>query len=206
LNMILFPVVLSIPEAGNNLWGKERVAFLKRAAREALRLSAERSGVILGELKKDRNGFPLPFDGNYWSLSHKPRCVAAVISREKIGIDVEEIRPRPISLFGYLATEEEWKLSKERSLETFFRYWTAKEALLKSVGKGIGELKKCRIISIPKKDHLALKYQDRLFSVEQLTYQDHIISVVKDNNTIEWIVKTKHSCRMATQRTLKHSK
>ena len=184
--MILFPVVLTIPEAVNNLRGKEKVAFLKRSAREALRLSAEKSGVILGELKKDRDGFPHPFDGNYWSLSHKPRCVAAVIGRERIGIDVEEIKSRSILLFDYLATEEEWKLSKEKSLDTFFRYWTAKEATLKSVGRGIGELKRCRIISIRKRDHFVLEYRGRFFSVEQLSYQNHIISVVKDNNVIEW--------------------
>jgi 4'-phosphopantetheinyl transferase len=186
--MVLFPVVLPVLEVANSLLGKEKVGFLSRTAREALRLSAEKSGVVLGELKKDKDGSPLPFDGNYWSLSHKPRCVAAVIGRERIGIDVEEIIPRPEALFGYLATEEEWKLSEEMSLDTFFRYWTAKEATLKSVGRGIGELKRCRVISIRKRDHFVLEYHGRFFSVEQLSYQNHIISVVKDNNEIEWAV------------------
>ena len=186
--MLLFPVVLPVPEVANNLSGKEKVAFLSKAAREALRLSAEKSGVLLGELKKDKDGSPLPFDGNYWSLSHKPRCVAAVVGRERIGIDVEEIMPRPEALFGYLATEEEWKLSEEKSLDAFFRYWTAKEATLKSVGRGIGELKRCRIISIRKRDHFILEYLGRFFAVEQLSYKNHIISVIKDNNEIEWVL------------------
>ena len=187
--MLLFPVVLQISKVRNKLQGTEEVALQRFAAREALRLSAERSRLILGELKKSRGGIPRPVAGNYWSISHKPQCVAAVISRERIGIDVEEIKPRPESLFDYIAGKEEWKLSKEKSLYTFFCYWTAKEAALKSMGSGIGNLKKCRVVSIPDKDHLYLEYQDNLFYVEHFCHQNHIISVVKDNNSIKWILQ-----------------
>ena len=188
--MLLFPVVLQISEVRNKLQGT--VALQRFAAREALRLSAERSGLILGKLKKNKGGIPHPVAGNYWSISHKPKCVAAVISRERIGIDVEEIKPRPESLFDYLAEKEEWKLSGEKSLHTFFCYWTAKEATLKSMGSGIGNLKKCRVVSIPDKDHLYLEYQDNLFYVEHFCYRNHIISVVKDNNSIKWILQEFH--------------
>ncbi len=188
--MILFPVVMPTSEAVSKLKGKEKVALLSKTAREALKLSAEKSGMALGDLKKDKDDIPIPFDGNYWSLSHKSRCVAAVISRGgKVGIDIEEIKPRPALLFDYLAAEEEWELSGEkRSLNTFFRYWTAKEAVLKSMGKGIGDFKKCRVVSVSDKNHLTVEYRRRLFCVEQLSYQNHIISLAKDYNRIEWII------------------
>jgi 4'-phosphopantetheinyl transferase len=185
--MTIFPVVLPITEAENSLVGKKKIALLKRTAREALRLSAEKSGTVLGELKKDKNDVPLPSDGVYWSLSHKTKYVAAVASRQRIGIDIEEIRPRSESLFNHLAAEEEWGLNKEKSWDVFFRYWTAKEAALKSVGSGISKLKECRIVSIPEKNHLTLEYDGSLFCIEQFHYQNHIISVVKDSNSVEWI-------------------
>ena len=146
--MTLFPVILPVPEVDRNLSGAERVARLSRIARVALRLSAEKNGVVLGELLKNEDDIPCPFDGNYWALSHKPKYVAAVVSKEKIGIDIEEIKPRSESVFSLVASEEEWELSKDRSWYTFFRYWTAKEAVLKAVGVGIGGLKICRIISV----------------------------------------------------------
>ena len=70
--MILFPVVMPVIEAIHDLSGKEQVARLSQLAREALEASAEKSGVMLGELLKDENGSPCPVSGHYWSLSHKP--------------------------------------------------------------------------------------------------------------------------------------
>ncbi len=186
--MTLFPVILTVAEVGHKLSGREKVARLSRISREALRLSAEKSGVILGELLKDENDVPCPFDGNYWSLSHKSKYVTAVVSKEKIGIDIEEIKPRSESIFSHVASDGEWELSKDRSWDTFFRYWTAKEATLKAIGIGIGGLKTCRVISVPDENHIVLEYRDRFFRVEQLHYKNHIISVLKDDNEIEWII------------------
>ena len=185
--MTLFPVVMPVIEVGHKPSRKEKVAHLSRIAREALKLSAEKSRVRLGELLKDEKGVPCPVAGNYWSLSHKPKYVAAVVSKDKVGIDIEEIKPRTESIFSYVASDEEWKL-KEKSWDTFFRYWTAKEATLKVIGIGIGGLKTCRIISVPDENHIVLDYKGQFFLLEQLRYQNHIISVLKDDNEIDWII------------------
>jgi phosphopantetheine--protein transferase-like protein len=186
--MTLFPVILPVAEAEPRLAGKEKVAELSRISREALRLSAEKSGVMLGELMKNKDDVPCPFDGNYWSLSHKSKYVTAVVSREMVGIDIEEIKPRSESIFSLVASEDEWELSPDRSWDTFFRYWTAKEAALKAIGAGIGGLKVCRIISMPDKNRIVLSYRDSLFQVEQLSYKNHIVSVIKNDNEIEWVI------------------
>lgn len=185
--MTLFPVVMPVTEVGRKPSGKEKVAHLSRIAREALRLSAEKSGVRLGELRKDEKGAPYPVAGNYWSLSHKSKCVAAVVSKDKVGIDIEEMKPRAESLFAHVAGDEEWEL-EEKSWDTFFRYWTAKEATLKVIGIGISGLKTCRIISVPDENHITLDYKGQFFLVEQLRYKNHIVSVLKDDNQIEWVV------------------
>ena len=188
--MTLFPVVMPVIEAGHKLSGEEKVDHLSRIAREALKLSAAKSRVRLGELRKDEKGVPCPVNGNYWSLSHKSKCVAAVVSKDKVGIDIEEMKPRPGSLFSHVASDEEWGL-KEKSWDTFFRYWTAKEAILKVIGIGISGLKTCRIISVPDENHITLGYNGHLFLVEQLRYKNHIVSVLKGDNQIEWVVLDK---------------
>jgi 4'-phosphopantetheinyl transferase len=188
--MTLFPVVMPVIEVEHKPSGQEKVDHLSRIAREALKLSAEKSGVRLGELLKDENGVPCPVLGNYWSLSHKPKYVAAVVSKDKVGIDIEEMKPRTESLFAYVASDKEWEL-KEKSWDTFFRYWTAKEAALKVIGIGISGLKTCRIISVPDENHIVLDYKGQVFLVEQLRYQNHIVSVLKNNNQIEWVVLDK---------------
>jgi 4'-phosphopantetheinyl transferase len=113
--------------------------------------------------------------------------VAAVVSKDKIGIDIEEMKPRDELLFARVASDKEWEL-KERSWDTFFRYWTAKEAILKVIGIGISGLKTCRIISVPDENHIALDYNGQLFLVEQLRYKNHIVSVLKGDNQIDWII------------------
>jgi 4'-phosphopantetheinyl transferase len=185
--MTLFPVVMPVIEPAHRPSGKDKVDHLSRTARKALRLSAEKSGLILGEVLKDEKGVPCPVSGIYWSLSHKPKYVAAVVSRDKVGIDIEEMKPRPQSLFARVASNEEWRL-KEKSRDTFFCYWTAKEAVLKAIGIGISGLKTCRITSVVDENHIALDYKGQSFLVEQLRYKNHIVSVLKDDNQIEWVV------------------
>jgi len=185
--MILFPVVMPVIEGGRKPRGKEKVDYLSRIAREALKVSAEKSGVTLDKLLKDENGAPCPVNGNYWSLSHKHEYVAAVVSKEKVGIDIEEMKPRDELLFARVASDKEWEL-KERSWDTFFRYWTAKEAILKVIGIGISGLKTCRIISVPDENHIALDFNGQFFLVEQLRYKNHIVSVLKGDNQIDWLI------------------
>lgn len=185
--MTLFPVVMPTIDIGSALSGQEHSARLSALAREALRVSAQKSQVRLGCLLKDEEGRPCPASGIYWSLSHKPGCVAAVVSSDRIGIDVEELKPRTEPLFSYLAGDQEWDLNG-KSWDTFFRYWTAKEATLKVAGIGIGGLKKCRIVSVPDDDHVVLDYRGRRYLVEQLRYENHIVSVVKDDNLVKWVV------------------
>jgi len=188
--MTLFPVVIPVIESGHKRQGKEKVAHLSRISREALKLSAEKSQVKLGELLKDEKGVPCPVAGIYWSLSHKPKYVAAVVSKNRVGIDIEEMKPRAKSLFAHVASDEEWEL-KGRSWDTLFRYWTAKETILKVIGIGISGLKTCRIISVPDENHIALDYKGQFFLVEQLRYKNQIVSVLKNGDQIEWVVLSK---------------
>ena len=193
--MTLFPVILAVPEAAPGLSGEEKVARLSRLSREALRMSAERSGLVLGDPAKDSDDVPIPENGVHWSVSHKPGCVAAVVSTEPAGIDIEDLEPRSEPPYRLVATEEEWDLGGGRSQALFFRYWTAKEAVLKAAGVGITGLKKCTVVSIPDDTHVELSYRSCTFRVEQHYWMNHIAAVVQGDNKVEWRVAEHSGCR-----------
>ncbi|NJL59098.1 MAG: hypothetical protein HC887_05035, partial [Desulfobacteraceae bacterium] len=54
-------------------------------------------------LPKNKLGAPLPINGCYWSLTHKPDYVGAVLSPTPIGIDIEKIRSISDMMFRKIA-------------------------------------------------------------------------------------------------------
>ena len=183
----LYPVILSVPEPAGNLSVKSKNANLSRYAREALFISAQKSKVKLGQLNKDADGVPLPSDGIYWSLTHKPKFVGAVVGSARVGIDLEIISSRSKALFKRTANEGEWALGAGPSWELFYRYWTSKEAVVKAVGSGIlKDLSECRVIEVIDQNNLVINYRDNRWHIEHFYFNNHVASVVKDSFTIQW--------------------
>jgi 4'-phosphopantetheinyl transferase len=184
---IIHPVVMAVPEPDLGLKGREKVAALGRHARQALAYSARFSGVHLGPLEKDDHGAPLPSNGINWSLTHKEQYVAAVTAPHPVGIDIERIRPVCEGMHQRLAGDGEWALAPEVTRTLFFRYWTAKEAVLKAVGKGLTGLSRCRVAAIPDEDHLILIYEDSRWTVAHFWgTKDHLVTITADRAAIQW--------------------
>jgi 4'-phosphopantetheinyl transferase len=189
-NQTLFPAILPVPAEVHDFKPRDRVIYLSRHARRALKKSAEMSGVHFGELVKDDNGVPQPFGGVHWSISHKTRYVCGVAAPLPIGIDIERVRNFSDGLFQKTATEQEWMLADMRtdSVMAFFRYWTAKEAVLKATGIGIKDLLKCRVKHIFDDKHLQIQYDGQDWLIEHFFFNDHVASIVKSSFQIEWII------------------
>jgi 4'-phosphopantetheinyl transferase len=186
-NQIIYPVILAVAGTVKNLTPKERVKFLSRHARRALEMSAQKSRIVLGELVQDERKAPLPFNGTFWSLTHKTEYVGGVVARAPIGIDIEKISSGTQSLFRKTASEAEWALA-DTTVTTFFRYWTSKEAVLKTAGTGIRDLLKCRVVRVLDDRHLALEYDGKKWQVEHTYFDDHIASIVKNYFQIDWTI------------------
>jgi 4'-phosphopantetheinyl transferase len=194
-NNTLFPVILPVPSEVHDFKPRERVAFLSRQARQALKISAQKSGIQIGDPVKDDNGVPRPVDGIHWSISHKTRYVCGVAAPAPIGIDIERVRDFSEGLFQKTAVKREWTLAdmETGSVTAFFRFWTAKEAVLKATGIGIKDLLKCRVHQILDDHHLLIKYDGRDWLIEHFFFEDHVASIVKSSFQIEWIVETSTS-------------
>ena len=186
-NQTIYPVILAVPETAKALTPKERVKFLSQHARRALEQSAKKSNVRLDTLAQDERNAPLPFDGTYWSVTHKNEYVGGVVCPSPTGIDIEKICPRAKSLFRKTADEAEWALA-DTTLTTFFRYWTAKEAVLKAAGIGLRNLSNCRISRVLGRHHLDVEYDGNDWQIEHHFFNNHIASIVKNDFVIEWTI------------------
>jgi 4'-phosphopantetheinyl transferase len=132
----LYPVLIPVPEDTQALKGRDKVAALSRLAREALTQSCEKSGLKLDGYPKGENGAPIPVDGVHWSVSHKAGIVGGVAAPLPIGLDLETIRPVSDGMMAKVAGDAEWRQVAGDRQRIFFRFWTAKEAVLKAAGIG----------------------------------------------------------------------
>lgn len=96
---------------------------------------------ILHEYRLDDNGKPqisgfLPFN-----ITHSGQVVACAVLKESglIGIDTEKIREIEVTKFNKQFPPQEMAsiLSDPNPQETFFRFWTMKEAVMKADGRGM---------------------------------------------------------------------
>jgi 4'-phosphopantetheinyl transferase len=76
----------------------------------------------------------------YFNISHSHGLVVCAIQPEVVvGVDIEYIKPVPITDFRSQMTANEWALVSQAAdpIAAFYDYWTSKEAILKVEGSGI---------------------------------------------------------------------
>lgn len=185
---ILFPVIMKVPESERLPRGKKQVQTLSRLARQAALISAEKSGLVSNDFRKNEDGVPIPTNGIHWSISHKPGYVGGVVATEPVGIDIEQVRSVKDGVMEKIADELEWALAGGKAPEAFFRFWTAKEAVLKATGVGFTGLGNCRIVRIVDDNCLIAGYDQRRFIVHQTWFaKGHIAAITGTGRLIQWV-------------------
>lgn len=168
-------VVAPLPELPPR--GPERVAGMSRVARDAVRESARLAGAPIDELAKSADDVPLPSDGWHWSLSHTSRSVAGAVARRPVGVDVEELRAVAERLVARVLRPDEERVLGSRAPLNFLRAWTAKEARLKELGRGLaGGLDRCRIVAAGER-WIDVELDGSLRRVRQLVEPGRVASV-----------------------------
>ncbi len=75
-----------------------------------------------------------------FNISHTDGIVVCAISKEnKVGIDIEYVKDVGLQYYTETMTRTQWNEinSSTDRLQTFFKYWTMKESVLKVDGRGI---------------------------------------------------------------------
>lgn len=77
----------------------------------------------------------------FFSLSHSGNWVLCGIGDKPLGIDVEQMKEKELSITKRIYTKEEsnhiFTQSLENRVKEFYKIWTLKESYVKSVGKGL---------------------------------------------------------------------
>jgi len=187
---LLRPVLRASDAETSELRGSERVAARSAHARLALAASARLANAELGPLAKGEHDAPIPTNGWHWSISHATGFSAGVVARVRVGIDVEAIVPRRQDLVQRVATRAELDLLEGFRWETFFRIWTAKEAVLKKAGCGILELSSCTVVAAFGVDHLVLSHRGRDQEVRLLVRHGHVAALACDGSfEVDWTIE-----------------
>ena len=185
----LYPVIAPVSQPDQDLKGREKVVRLSQLARLALQRSCQISGLRLDSLPKDEDGVPMPVDDVYWSISHKSEVVGGVAAPVPVGFDLETLRPINLALMDRVADADEWRLVGGRQTQThFFRFWTAKEAVLKAEGKGFVGLSRCRIAQIIDAARMVLTFDDRRWPVSHFWFDDQVAAITSRHFTVDWQV------------------
>ena len=178
-----------MPETIKVLKGKEKVVALSQFARKSARVSGLKSKLYVDIFEKDASGVPLASNGIYWSVSHKLDFVAGVVSKEKIGIDLERIKDVSAALFKRIVDpDERVQFKNQDKYIVFFRTFTAKEAVLKITSVGIKGLSKVKIKTVIDDKNLIVQYLDKKYLVENFYFDGYLAAVTKDHFDIQWMI------------------
>jgi len=172
----LFAVILPVPDAALNRYGRGRHRELQALARRAVFQAAAHAGHPSLRLDQEENGRPRPWAGIHWSLSHKTRYVAGITAPEPVGIDLEWVRPMAEGMYARVGRPHDWELLGKQAPVSFFRLWTAKEAVLKAVGTGLRDLDRCELVQV-ETDRLVMAHSATHWQVCHHAFDDHLAAV-----------------------------
>ena len=123
-----------------NVARRDAFAVGRYAARTLL---AERLGCAAGAIRLhvlDDGSVDAPGTGLNLSISHSGRYAAAAVADTELGLDLEQVRPRPESLFRFILQPDEMGLRDQVDLpmtEQIVLFWALKESVLKAKRTGL---------------------------------------------------------------------
>ena len=113
--------------------------------------------------------------------------------KKKIGIDIEfkkSVEDISDTLYKRIINSDEHLLFKDDDkAASFFRAFTAKEAVLKNSGDGIKGVSKTKIKTVIDEKNLIVEYLNRKYLVESFYFDRYLAAVTKNGFRIQWILE-----------------
>ena len=88
----------------------------------------------------DEEWIPVFKNNIFWSISHKKGIVFVWVSDEKFWLDLEVIKNRDKNIFN-IFSDEEYNILWWKTIENFYKIWTAKEAIIKKKLEQLDDMK-----------------------------------------------------------------
>ena len=138
--LALLPTPLQQKVVRFRLWQDQHASLLGKLL---LRIALKNTGrpTDLDRLHYSTENKPFFPDGPVFNLSHSGNRVLCLLGdRRALGIDIESLSPISFEDFQPQFTKNEWAViqSAPTPLNAFYRFWTAKESILKADGRGLG--------------------------------------------------------------------
>ena len=128
------------------------------------------------EILYKENGKPYFANGPYFNISHSGDYVIMAIAKNEVGVDIEENKPKDMTMLLKIFNEAEAKMIKEHA--DFYYLWCAKESLIKCIGSTVGHIKE--IPALPLNGLKTFKGQD--YQCKTFIFEGHIISITLEGN------------------------
>jgi len=142
------------------------------------------SRLLLNELEPNQqisynlNGAPEISNGKHISISHSKNLFAIIISKKKVGLDIEYISEKPLSLSRkFIADNSHKDLTKEKAT----LIWCCKEAVYKWHQKGSVDFKKDILISpffMKEKGKVATQFNKKKYTLHYTKIDTHYLVYV----------------------------
>ncbi|MAU36907.1 MAG: hypothetical protein CMD14_05995 [Flavobacteriales bacterium] len=130
----------------------------------------------------NKYGAPCIENDNFISISHSIKFVAIIISKFRVGIDIEKITKKPLRLSSkFIANSEHFPLSEEKAT----LIWCCKEAIYKWHQKRkINFITDIKILSfsIKKEGKLIAKFKNQKLTLHYKKIDDHFLVYVCNKN------------------------
>ena len=113
-----------------------------------------------------------------FNISHSGRYVICAISlTNKIGVDIEEVKPIPMDDFTDYFSENEWQeIKRDNHYYGFYKYWTRKESFLKAIGMGLNiTLKEAEVINSK------IIWENKEWFLQEIKLDEGYVSYVSSN-------------------------
>lgn len=95
----------------------------------------------LDNLQLDKNNRPYVSGNIDFNISHSDKYVVCASGKGvRLGVDIEKIKEIDLNNFHDTMTKAQWKEihTSNHPINTFYKYWSIKESVIKADGRGLG--------------------------------------------------------------------